>query len=215
MYTCNMVKIKNSMSNRKKTSKDVVLLGFTNGDANNERQNVIQWLNALFDSNKHLVTEANYIKFQELNPSLNIEKGIYNAALERAMRTNTARKWSNPRFLDIYRQRKLSIITNLDPTSYVNNRTLLQRLMNQEMLPHMIAFLKPTELFPERWETFLHEHAKEQAKGKYIPTGFYTQYKCGKCGEKKTSITEVQIRSADEPMTQFITCIVCGHKWRR
>ena len=32
-----------------------------------------------------------------------------------------------------------------------------------------------------------------------------------KCKKRKCSITEKQVRSADEPATQFITCLECGH----
>lgn len=203
-------------ASRKKAAKAAAALPlYTNADAEAERHAVTRWLDALFEAHKHQVTDKSYKAFKALNPAANLEKGLYNATIQRAMRTNIARQWSNPRFLDAYRQRKQTVLANLDPASYVGNTLLLRRLMNQEMLPHTVAFLKPEELFPERWATFLQEQAKEAAKGEYVPTGYYTQYKCGKCGERKTSITEVQIRSADEPMTQFITCLVCKHKWRR
>ena len=212
-----MPKLKlSTAASRKKAAKDAAAYPlYTNADADAERHAVTQWLDALFEAHKHQVTDKAYAAFKALNPAANIEKGLYNATIQRAMRTNIARQWSNPRFLDAYRQRKQTVLANLDPASYVGNTLLLRRLMNQEMLPHTVAFLKPEELFPERWATFLQEQAKEAAKGEYVPTGYYTQYKCGKCGERKTTITEVQIRSADEPMTQFITCLVCKHKWRR
>lgn len=38
-------------------------------------------------------------------------------------------------------------------------------------------------------------------------------FKCSKCGQRKTSYRQLQTRSADEPMTTFVTC-VCGHNWR-
>jgi len=39
-------------------------------------------------------------------------------------------------------------------------------------------------------------------------------FKCGKCKQSKTRHYQMQTRSADEPMTVFITCLVCGNKWR-
>jgi DNA-directed RNA polymerase subunit M/transcription elongation factor TFIIS len=36
-------------------------------------------------------------------------------------------------------------------------------------------------------------------------------FECKKCKKRKCSITEKQVRSADEPATQFITCLECGH----
>ena len=34
-------------------------------------------------------------------------------------------------------------------------------------------------------------------------------YKCYKCKERKCKVIQLQTRSADEPMTNFITCLVC------
>ena len=39
-------------------------------------------------------------------------------------------------------------------------------------------------------------------------------YTCPKCHNKKTTQQELQTRSADEPMTIFITCQVCGNRWK-
>ena len=39
-------------------------------------------------------------------------------------------------------------------------------------------------------------------------------FKCVRCGSKKTSHYQKQTRSADEPMTVFVTCLDCRHKWR-
>jgi DNA-directed RNA polymerase subunit M/transcription elongation factor TFIIS len=36
-------------------------------------------------------------------------------------------------------------------------------------------------------------------------------FECKKCKKRKCSITEKQVRSADEPATQFISCLECGH----
>ena len=36
-------------------------------------------------------------------------------------------------------------------------------------------------------------------------------FECKKCKKSKCSIIEKQVRSADEPATQFITCLECGH----
>ena len=39
-------------------------------------------------------------------------------------------------------------------------------------------------------------------------------YTCGRCGSQKIKNSEAQTRSADEPMTQFFTCLDCGNRWR-
>ena len=40
-------------------------------------------------------------------------------------------------------------------------------------------------------------------------------YTCRACGSKETVSVEKQLRSADEPMTLIITCVVCGKTWRQ
>jgi len=39
-------------------------------------------------------------------------------------------------------------------------------------------------------------------------------WRCGKCGQRKCSYFQKQTRSADEPMTTFVRCVVCGNRWR-
>ena len=39
-------------------------------------------------------------------------------------------------------------------------------------------------------------------------------FQCRKCGSKKTTYYSLQTRSADEPMTNFITCVACKNRWK-
>lgn len=39
-------------------------------------------------------------------------------------------------------------------------------------------------------------------------------FKCGKCKGNKTSYYQLQTRSADEPMTTFVTCVNCNNRWK-
>jgi transcription elongation factor S-II len=38
--------------------------------------------------------------------------------------------------------------------------------------------------------------------------------KCSKCKKNNVSYSEMQTRSADEPMTTFAYCLECGHRWK-
>jgi transcription elongation factor S-II len=40
------------------------------------------------------------------------------------------------------------------------------------------------------------------------------QFKCGKCGQRKCTYYQMQTRSADEPMTTFVTCVNCNNRWK-
>lgn len=39
-------------------------------------------------------------------------------------------------------------------------------------------------------------------------------FQCGKCKKRKCTYYQMQTRSADEPMTTFVTCVECGNKWK-
>jgi len=47
------------------------------------------------------------------------------------------------------------------------------------------------------------------------PKGAATdEFKCPGCGTRRCTYYQLQTRSADEPMTTFVTCLDCGRKWR-
>lgn len=37
---------------------------------------------------------------------------------------------------------------------------------------------------------------------------------CPKCSNRKAYFMQIQIRSADEPMTTFYKCTNCGNQWK-
>jgi len=37
---------------------------------------------------------------------------------------------------------------------------------------------------------------------------------CGKCKKRDVTYNQMQTRSADEPMTTFCFCNICGHRWK-
>lgn len=63
---------------------------------------------------------------------------------------------------------------------------------------------------------------KEYVKNKELDNIFNTRpatvvegvHTCRKCKGKKVAFYSLQIRSGDEPATNFYTCINCGSKWK-
>ncbi|KAF8198324.1 transcription factor S-II, central domain-containing protein [Mycena galopus ATCC 62051] len=39
-------------------------------------------------------------------------------------------------------------------------------------------------------------------------------FQCSKCKQRKCRYRQAQTRSADEPMTTFVTCVNCNHRWK-
>jgi transcription elongation factor S-II len=73
-----------------------------------------------------------------------------------------------------------------------------------------------TELYPENWQEIAAEQMKrETAALEGSKEEGCDLFKCRRCGKSRTRYWEMQTRSADEPMTIFITCLNCGKKWRQ
>ena len=72
-----------------------------------------------------------------------------------------------------------------------------------------------TQMFPERWKEIIDNKSKRDRflyeVNKEMATDAYT---CGRCHKKECSYYQMQTRSADEPMTTFVTCLNCGKRWR-
>ncbi|GMH19367.1 hypothetical protein Nepgr_021208 [Nepenthes gracilis] len=46
------------------------------------------------------------------------------------------------------------------------------------------------------------------------PKATTDQFKCGRCKQWKCTYYQLQTRSADEPMTIFVTCVNCNNHWK-
>jgi DNA-directed RNA polymerase subunit M/transcription elongation factor TFIIS len=155
---------------------------------------------------------------QLLDPDqrVDLERGIYNASLEEAHKKGVRCHWENPEFAEIYKVTARRTISNLNPTAYVGNSRLIQRLQEGEFPPHRVPFMTPRELYPEHWQELADEQLKRETtmlEGNQEEGS--DMFKCRRCGKSKTRYWEMQTRSADEPMTIFIRCLNCGKEWRQ
>lgn len=147
---------------------------------------------------------------------VDLERGIFNAALTEAGEKGVRRHWENPDFVEIYKLVARRTVANLDPTAYVGNTRLLARLREGEFKPHEVPFMKAGQLFPEHWQAMAMEQLKrETAALEGSKEEGCDMFKCRRCGKSRTRYFEMQTRSADEPMTIFIRCLNCGKEWRQ
>lgn len=145
-----------------------------------------------------------------------LEKGIYNASIQEANRKGVRKHWENPDFAEIYKMIARRCVANLDPTAYVGNARLLERLQEGEFEPHKVAFMTARELYPEHWQLLSDEQMKrENTMLEGDKEGGSDMFKCKKCKKARTKYYEMQTRSSDEPMTIFIRCLNCGHNWKQ
>lgn len=65
------------------------------------------------------------------------------------------------------------------------------------------------DLQPHKWELIRNKDRLLKMKLENLATTDI--YKCPKCKKRKSTVTQVQTRSADEPATIFVRCMECGH----
>ncbi len=141
--------------------------------------------------------------------ALNLERGIFNAALAQATERNVVKKWDSAGFVRIYTDRLRSVRRGLD------DPRVCERVRSGSMRPHKLAFLTHQELRPDKWEKLL-EAKKARDACLYEPQldANTDNFVCRRCKSNRCSYYQLQTRSADEPMTTFVTCINCGNRWK-
>lgn len=140
--------------------------------------------------------------------SSNLEKGIFNYSLKEADQRKIVKKWDNKQFIQIYVDRLRSIMINL-------KGDILKQIDEGTIKPHIVAFMTHQELSPERWATMIETKTKRD-KNKFetnmsASTDLFT---CRKCKGNQCTYYQMQTRSADEPMTTFVTCLICTARFK-
>jgi len=157
------------------------------------RANVRQKLDAILHNEKN---------------SSNLEKGVFNYALKEAEYRKVVKKWDNKFFVQIYLDRLRSIFTNL-------KGEILQQINDGTMKPHVVAFMTHQELSPDKWDELIIAKSKRD-KNKFdtnmaASTDVFT---CRKCKGNQCTYYQLQTKSADESMTVYISCCICGNRWK-
>jgi len=163
-------------------------------DAETFRKNISKKFNIFFGEKK----------------SINVETGIYNFAIRKSTKLNIVRKWENKYFVIIYLDRMKSLFINLK-----NNKELIKKIKKKEIKMKDLSFMTHQELYPEKWKTLINAKIKRDKNMTSVNLSAATdEFKCYKCKKSKCTYYQLQTRSADEPMTTFVSCLVCGNRWK-
>jgi DNA-directed RNA polymerase subunit M/transcription elongation factor TFIIS len=145
-----------------------------------------------------------------------LEHEIFVATLGEALAKHIFANWKNSLFREIHNYKQFKLFSNLHPDSPVKNPRLLQRVREGELSMADLARLDDMELYPENWKKLQDQQlVREQKLLEGKAAASTDMFKCGRCGKRETTYYEMQTRSADEPMTIFITCCNCGKKWKQ
>lgn len=152
---------------------------------------------------------------QSLN-SLQLESIVYNSSLQEAHKKHITPHWNCNVFYYLYSMKLRTLLGNLLPNSYVQNAYLLPELEAKNITVEALSSMNPYVMNNALWKDFIHrrqQREKRQLEGnKAMATD---QFLCTRCHKRECTYYEMQTRSADEPMTIFITCMNCGKHWRQ
>uniref|UniRef100_A0A667YD02 Transcription elongation factor n=1 Tax=Myripristis murdjan TaxID=586833 RepID=A0A667YD02_9TELE len=113
-----------------------------------------------------------------------------------------------------YKNRVRSRISNLKD---VKNPNLRRTVLCGSVSPERMAKMTAEEMASDELKEIRKNLTKEAVRDHQMATTGGTQtdlFTCGKCKKKKCTYTQVQTRSADEPMTTFVFCNECGNRWK-
>jgi transcription elongation factor S-II len=130
-----------------------------------------------------------------------IEHAILNRCVNDAQKWFVDIDWNNAVFVDMYRSRAVSLYpyremaVNLGATQFVDSTAV--------------------DLNPKRWKEMIQKIIdKEKAMYSKKSTASIFMH-CSSCKKKtRCDYYQLQTRSADEPMTTFVTCLECDKRWK-
>lgn len=94
----------------------------------------------------------------------------------------------------------------------MNSEQLVNKINSDDIKISSLPWLEPYELNNKLWSAFIDKQNKNREIKEKMAT--VNIFKCRKCGEMKCTSYQLQTASIDEPMTTFISCKVCGNRWK-
>ena len=141
---------------------------------------------------------------------LNLEKGVFNNTVKDCKENGYPLSWSSGVFVKKYSTTARRLLANMSYTT--NAEQFKQRLLTQDIKSHEAAEYTREELNPDVWGRLKAESlAKLTVKKEVAEDGMF---KCNRCKSMKTVYYQLQTRSADEPMTTYVTCTNCDARWK-
>ncbi|KAL4655449.1 transcription elongation factor A protein 2-like [Arapaima gigas] len=113
-----------------------------------------------------------------------------------------------------YKNRLRSRVSNLKDQK---NPDLRRNVLCGNIAPECIATMTAEDMASAELKEMRKALTKESIREHQLSKVGGTEtdmFICGKCKGKNCTYTQVQTRSADEPMTTFVLCNECGNRWK-
>lgn len=147
------------------------------------------------------------------NITTQMESAIYDYTNKECKSRNYVVNWDNSYFVNIYIDRLRSITINI-----MNNEKIKNLIVKGKINPYDYVFMSHQEINPERWKQLIKEKTiRDENKFNNKLEASTDLFTCPRptCKSTKCTYYEMQTRSADEPMTIFVTCLDCGKNFKR
>lgn len=145
--------------------------------------------------------------------AINIEESIFDYTTQQFPLPDDNEDYSDEVIL-FYTERARSIYDNLNPDTYFDNKEGITKFKNINI--DLIGSYNIKDLrYKNLWKRIKqNQEILDKNLMDLKPTTETDQFLCNKCKQRKTTFYTMQIRSADEPETSFITCLNCDYSWR-
>jgi transcription elongation factor S-II len=182
-----------------------------------ERAHIVEKMHKNIIDPKYLrmkVEESLYKILEDKKKSVNLEKSIFNYTVKLATNLSIPKSWENADFKKIYTKKARSVTGNL---KNANNMDFKNKVKSGEHKVRDIPGMTNYEIFTELYKPIMEKiKQKELARlaNNHEQEDGCGMFKCGKCKKSNTTYYSLQTRGADEPMTNYITCLVCANRWK-
>ena len=160
------------------------------------RERIVRRLAACLDDNQTLAKR--------------VCSSVYNWTINTATRDCIPKFWDNRDFRFRMTSKAWSMEFNIKYTPDIK-----EKLLDGSITPAKLVNMTTYEMHPAMYEPIFERIAKKHLRCMATsyddaPDGVFV---C-RCGSKKTVYYSMQTRSADEPMTVFVSCLKCRKNWK-
>jgi DNA-directed RNA polymerase subunit M/transcription elongation factor TFIIS len=158
-------------------------------------------LNSSVDRNKNIILLSSLII--DIDIAITLEAGIFEYALVYGLINGM----SETIIQSIYNDKFNELVSYIDKKSSKYNKYVYLNIIKKKVNSQEVAFQSPQEINPEGWKNIIKKRElREYKKNNMAATDLY---KCYTCQERRCQVRQLQTRGADEPITNFVTCLNC------
>ncbi len=138
----------------------------------------------------------------------NMEKSIYNST------GKIVPNVKSPNFVPYYKSKYIGILNSIKRCPELVNRIKNGELKASKIADYSADVLEPNGRYAQTKMKLQLKQLQIEENSARADKDYTGILKCGKCKSMKTTYYQMQTRSADEPMTTYVTCLNCQHKWK-